>query len=54
MGNENYLGQDYSGIIGPNHVYLWPSRTLGGYKYWHDSEWKNVEEDSLLFEDCKC
>ena len=54
VGNENYLGQDYNGIIGPNYVYLWPSRTLSGYKYWHDSEWKNVEEDSLLFEDCKC
>ena len=53
--NEDYLGQDYNGIIGPNHVTAWPSQILSGYKYWHDhdSEWKNVEEYGILFEDCK-
>ena len=54
VGNENYLGRDYNGIIGPNEVTAWPSQTSSGYKYWHDSEWKNVEEDSISFEDCKC
>ena len=55
VGNEDYLGQDYNnGIIEPNDVTAWPSQILSGYKYWHDSEWKNVEEDSILFEDCKC
>ena len=54
VGNEDYLGQDYNGIIGPDDVTTWPSQTLSDYKYWHDSEWKNVEEDSISFEDCKC
>ena len=54
VGNEDYLGQDYNGIIEPNDVTAWPSQILSGFKYWHDSEWKNVEEDSILFEDCKC
>ena len=54
VGNEDYLGQDYNGIIGPNDVTAWPSQTSSGYKYWHDDEWKNVEEDGILFEDCKC
>ena len=52
VGNKNYLGQDYNGIIGPNEVTTWPSQILSGYKYWDDSEWKNV--DSISFEDCKC
>ena len=53
VGNEDYLGQDYNGIIGPNHVTAWPSQILSGYKYWDDSEWKNAEVYSILFEDCK-
>ena len=54
VGTMNNLGQDYNGIFGPDDVTTWPSQTLSGYKYWHDSEWKNVEEDSISFEDCKC
>ena len=54
VGNEDYLGQDYNGIIGPNDVTAWPSKTLGDYNYWHYSEWKHVEEDDIFFEDCKC
>ena len=54
VGNKNYLGQDYNVITGPHGVTTWPSQTISGYKYWHDSEWKNVEEDSISFEDCKC
>ena len=53
VGEKNYLGQDYNGIIGPNDVTAWPSQIFSGYKYWHDYEWKNVEEDSVSFEDCK-
>ena len=56
VGNEDNLGQDYNGIIGPNEVTAWPSQIISGYNYWQPyySEWKNVEEFGILFEDCKC
>ena len=51
IGHEDYLGQDYDGIIiGPNDITTWPTQISEGFKYWDGSNWQS---NDILFEECK-
>ena len=54
VGHEDYLGQDYSGIIGPNEIFEWPSLISDGFKYWNGAVWKTASSNLIIFEECKC
>ena len=54
VGNEEFLGQDYPGIIGPNNVTAWPTLISDGYQYFDGSYWQPaILNHQVIFEDCK-
>ena len=54
VGNKEYLGQYYPGIIGPNNVTAWPTLISDGYQYFDGSYWQPaILTHEVIFEDCK-
>ena len=53
LGLKDFLGQKYSGVIGPDGITAWPRLISNGYSYWDGLAWQSNFSNDVTFEECK-